>query len=112
MEKNIDTFLEFTGSTDRQQALQYLLGSDGRLEQAVNLFLSGAPPQQDAFLSFTTAAARAVASDPVTLENFTELLGTESLNMVFIHFEMNFFKTYSAFRIVRCQAYLMHTLIH
>jgi len=42
MEEMVDTFLEFTGSEDRDRALRFLLAADGRLEQAVNLFLSGA----------------------------------------------------------------------
>ena len=81
MESNIDTFLEFTGSTDRQLALQYLLGSDGRLEPAVNLFLSGAPPQQESLLNFT-AAARAVANNVDSLETWSELLETEGVGAV------------------------------
>ena len=81
MESNIDTFLEFTGSTDRQLALQYLLGSDGQLEPAVNLFLSGAPPQQESLLNFT-AAARAVANNVESLETWSELLENEGVGTV------------------------------
>mmetsp|Transcript_2079 Transcript_2079/g.3772 ORF Transcript_2079/g.3772 Transcript_2079/m.3772 type:complete len:3081 (+) Transcript_2079:509-9751(+) len=43
VEGSIDTFLEFTGSQDRDRARRYLIAAEGRLEQAVNLFLSGSP---------------------------------------------------------------------
>ncbi|GBG23942.1 E3 ubiquitin-protein ligase TRIP12 [Hondaea fermentalgiana] len=39
----VGTFLEFTGSTDRDRARRYLAAAGGQLEQAVNLFLSGTP---------------------------------------------------------------------
>lgn len=41
---DIRTFLEFTGSTDKERARLYLTATEGNLEEAVNLFLSGAPP--------------------------------------------------------------------
>lgn len=39
----VNTFLEFTGSTDRDRARRFLIAAGNQLEQAVNLFLSGTP---------------------------------------------------------------------
>ncbi|KAH9249378.1 hypothetical protein BASA81_012909 [Batrachochytrium salamandrivorans] len=47
VEEQINTFLEFTGSDDRERARQFILGTEN-MEEALNLFLTGAspPPRQ------------------------------------------------------------------